>query len=673
MEEECSICCENYNKSTRKAITCQACDYSSCKSCIRKYLLDINNEPNCPSCHNVWTQEFIITNCNRSWYSKEHKEHRSKILVDYEMSQLPDTMVAADNYKFKEDLEERNKDINTEIRELRALIYNLQEEKNDNIITIREIKESNYKRGETKKFIMACPGEDCRGFLSETYKCDLCHQSTCPDCNEIMEEGHTCNEEAVQSAELIKKETKPCPKCGIRIFKINGCDQMWCTECHVAFSWKTGRFENGVVHNPHFYQWQRNNNNGVAPRVAGDNPCENLPDWRFGERLRRNIVAPEMNFLFENKGKHTNETTKRIIKTIYENLLMEECSFNENYTHNKSSIVKTFDGKYMWCYSQRIKTILFDCIACILTDIRNLNWDKIHLERTIRKLEDNTELRIQYLLKRISKKELTKQIIKRDIDYKRKINIMNIYDLIIMTSIETFNTIDKMTVDLKNQDSCRQYILDILDKINSLLYVKDYCNEQLKIISVTHNMTVPYFDKLLFKYSNKYTFKEAKQAHQPVITPQIHFSEVYTFTVQHLFSEFDFPTAKEAIKLYRSSITIPFNFTKKDLHNYLMCKYMGVYEVPGVYIKNNNKVKRPKQVDKLILNWPSTLPFTIAAELSHGNKEYLCLNHNNEYIKDREFYTSAVDWLKYKNEIMICWNGSRVAIDELHKNLEDFE
>ena len=58
-------------------------------------------------CHSIWTQEFIRNNCNRSWYSKEHKEHRSKILIDYEMSQLPDTMVAADNYKFLEQLEKR--------------------------------------------------------------------------------------------------------------------------------------------------------------------------------------------------------------------------------------------------------------------------------------------------------------------------------------------------------------------------------------------------------------------------------------------------------------------------------------------------------------------------------------------------------------------------------------
>ena len=104
----------------------------------------------------------------------------------------------------------------------------------------------------------------------------------------------------INQQEFVKKETKQCPSCHIPIYKISGCDQMWCTVCKVAFSWRTGARVNGVVHNPHFYQWQRDNNNGEAPRVAGDNPCENLPDWRFGERLRRNIVAPEMNFLFEN-------------------------------------------------------------------------------------------------------------------------------------------------------------------------------------------------------------------------------------------------------------------------------------------------------------------------------------------------------------------------------------
>jgi len=50
------------------------------------------------------------------------------------------------------------------------------------------------------------------------------------------------------------------------------CDQMWCTQCHTAFNWRTGRIEQ-VVHNPHYFEWLRRNGNQV-PRAAGDNPCQ---------------------------------------------------------------------------------------------------------------------------------------------------------------------------------------------------------------------------------------------------------------------------------------------------------------------------------------------------------------------------------------------------------------
>ena len=53
---------------------------------------------------------------------------------------------------------------------------------------------------------------------------------------------------------------------------------MWCTSCHVAFDWRTLKIVTGVVHNPHYYEYQRSINGGVAPRVPGDIPgngCEN--------------------------------------------------------------------------------------------------------------------------------------------------------------------------------------------------------------------------------------------------------------------------------------------------------------------------------------------------------------------------------------------------------------
>ena len=51
-----------------------------------------------------------------------------------------------------------------------------------------------------------------------------------------------------------------------------------CTVCHTAFSWTTGKKETGVIHNPHYYEWQRQQNNGVIARAEGDIVCGGLPD-----------------------------------------------------------------------------------------------------------------------------------------------------------------------------------------------------------------------------------------------------------------------------------------------------------------------------------------------------------------------------------------------------------
>ena len=47
---------------------------------------------------------------------------------------------------------------------------------------------------------------------------------------------------------LIKKETVKCPNCATPIYKISGCDQMWCTSCNIAFNWRTGRKIKGIIH-----------------------------------------------------------------------------------------------------------------------------------------------------------------------------------------------------------------------------------------------------------------------------------------------------------------------------------------------------------------------------------------------------------------------------------------
>jgi hypothetical protein len=78
---------------------------------------------------------------------------------------------------------------------------------------------------------------------------------------------HRCDPATVETAKLLQKETRPCPKCKALIFKTDGCDQMWCTMCQTPFSWTTGKVEEGRVHNPHYYEWLRRTQ-GSVPREA---------------------------------------------------------------------------------------------------------------------------------------------------------------------------------------------------------------------------------------------------------------------------------------------------------------------------------------------------------------------------------------------------------------------
>ena len=131
-----------------------------------------------------------------------------------------------------------------------------------------------------RQFIRACPIETCRGFLSTQWKCGLCETHTCATCHVPKTEAdHTCNPDDVATAELLAKDTRPCPKCGTGIFKIDGCDQMWCIECHSAFSWRTGQLEMGHVHNPHFFEYQRRT--GANVRNILDMPCDALNPERY--------------------------------------------------------------------------------------------------------------------------------------------------------------------------------------------------------------------------------------------------------------------------------------------------------------------------------------------------------------------------------------------------------
>ena len=52
-------------------------------------------------------------------------------------------------------------------------------------------------REQRKKFIRKCPMENCRGFLSNQWKCGTCDVKICNKCNEERLEDHVCEEDKV--------------------------------------------------------------------------------------------------------------------------------------------------------------------------------------------------------------------------------------------------------------------------------------------------------------------------------------------------------------------------------------------------------------------------------------------------------------------------------------------
>ena len=317
MEAECAICCEKINKSNRKPVTCPHCSVETCLSCVKRYLLDLLGDPNCMHCRVGWNNDFMRSTFPSTWISKDYKEHREKVLFDIEKARMPDTQEFVHVTVRKAELAQEAADLHGKAQRLKAEYEAALAKHRDIQWKVTRIdrflsgngtnpllEQNGNTRGlesqaeeakEKKQFVMPCPLNDCRGFLSTGWKCGVCQSRICKDCHCKKEEDveaedsatgssssskeeatetkpkpHVCDPTIKASVTLMKQDSKPCPSCGSMIFRIAGCDQMWCTQCNTAFSWNTGRIQTGQVHNPHYFQWlQQTGGDTGRARVLG--------------------------------------------------------------------------------------------------------------------------------------------------------------------------------------------------------------------------------------------------------------------------------------------------------------------------------------------------------------------------------------------------------------------
>ena len=221
----------------------------------------------------AWPIEVFKNMVHSVFIQKDYKAHRETVLYERELTMLPETQVYADNIILINELRDKRANFFEEKRKIDQMIDDVNQE-----ISVRRGNDFNKDSRIKKSYIRSCPGDGCRGFLDTEWKCSLCLTKVCSKCHEIMNTDktmHVCDEAILENVKAIKDSTKPCPTCGIPTFKINGCNQMWCTSCHTTWCWRTGLVEKGVVHNPHFYEYLRQQSpNGQIPRNAGDEPCD---------------------------------------------------------------------------------------------------------------------------------------------------------------------------------------------------------------------------------------------------------------------------------------------------------------------------------------------------------------------------------------------------------------
>lgn len=287
---ECQICA-----GVKKSVfACPYCAYESCLTCNERIILDSINPPACASCRREWSSDFFYSVFTRSFLSKRYKQHREQLLYEREKSLLPATQPQVARAKVKMEHERELAKCRRDLNEARAQVRLLHHRELVLKNRLWRIEQGDEKAGEKSEkkedtYVGPCPVNDCRGFLNKGFQCGLCATNVCAECREIVNKGeeseeskndHVCNPDTVATVKELAKTTKQCPNCHAPIFKIDGCDQMWCVKCNVAFSWQTGRVQNGAIHNPHYFEYLRSRG-GQLPRNPNEVLCGGMPPAEF--------------------------------------------------------------------------------------------------------------------------------------------------------------------------------------------------------------------------------------------------------------------------------------------------------------------------------------------------------------------------------------------------------
>lgn len=275
---ECAVCAED--RPSGQIVECGSCAYKACKTCSERYILSRPDDPHCMNCKRRWGRSDLLTQFSASFVNTKLRDWRKQVLFQRELAMLH----ASRPHVERECKRRENVALLRDLRAQRSAISRRLTELNHTIHALQRQLIPPLENSARCPFVHRCAQENCRGFVSTAWKCGVCSKYTCSQCNAPLgfardADAHVCNEADRETMRLLRNDSRHCPGCGECIFRVSGCDQMWCTMCATAFSWKTGLVINGSIHNPHFYDWLQRQS-GTQMRNPADIPCGGMPTYR---------------------------------------------------------------------------------------------------------------------------------------------------------------------------------------------------------------------------------------------------------------------------------------------------------------------------------------------------------------------------------------------------------
>lgn len=435
----CNVCAEPFNKSKRAVVKCM-CDFECCRQCAKTFLLGRVEDACCMSCNVGWNRKFMAENFEKTFMTRQYKDHREEVLIERELGMLQATQPHVEREIRIEKLQEEIRQWREEyIRKLHKLEGELMDLMHGEIT-------------ERKKFVRKCPNGECHGFLSSALKCELCECWACGDCREVKgfsteeKESHECNKDILESVKLLEKDSKPCPNCASLTFKTIGCNSMWCVECHASWNWVSGKIESGTIHNPEYFDWLKKQK-GTIPRNPLDVQCGREIDNNFIIRLL-GIFPRDI----KNGWKEVRNWRGEYEYQKYNGLRQSTFPFKSNSTNEN-----------------------FAEIARNIIHIRHVEIPRFQAPD---RLQNNLQIRINYMRNKIKKEEFKKIIQKKEKENEKKREINNILGMYMNCMTDIFYRLtakpkQKDTINIE-MEALRKYVNESLARVSSTYNCKKY-------------------------------------------------------------------------------------------------------------------------------------------------------------------------------------------------------